>query len=149
MITDEQVIDFAKETLAELLTPEKLTEIKTNYAAFIEGVNETVSEYRERVDALPPCALTEATREATEAYEPAAFEGKIIGTLALMEVTQQDDFFDSTIVGLIEGESLTDLYTNFDGIDKLDSIGFTPEEIAFRHQLPVFDVEEYLQCKKS
>lgn len=145
MITSDQIVKSAQEALAELLTEEKIEEIKAEYEGVVVGVKGFVSKLEAEFAEVPDCTLKEQATNSLKKISPEKIENKIIGMTALTAVALDDAMFENVILNLVSDQgSLSDLTVDFKGIKNLHQKGFTTEEIAHRHNLPFSDVEEYL-----
>lgn len=145
---DELIIDEAQKALVRRLTPEKIAEVKEVHSEIVQNFTAEMDKVLTDLENKPSGTLVDASIVAVKGFKEKIDSPSALGDIALSAVALSDDFLVESILGAVIDDNLTDVFTDFDNIDRCASFGMTAEEIAYRESLVVEDVEEYLRNKK-
>lgn len=145
---DELIIDEAQKALVRRLTPEKIAEVKEVHSEIVQNFTAEMDKVLTDLENKPSGTLVDASIVAVKGFKEKIDSPSALGDIALSAVALSDDFLVESILGAVIDDNLTDVFTDFDNIDHCASMGLPAEEIAYREELVVEDVEEYLRNKK-
>lgn len=146
---DELIIDEAQKALVRRLTPEKIAEVKEVHSEIVQNFTAEMDKVLTDLENKPSGTLVDASIVAVKGFKEKIDSPSALGDIALSTVALSDDFLVESILGAVIDDNLTDVFTDFDNIDHCASMGLPAEEIAYREELVVEDVEEYLRNKNE
>lgn len=146
---DELIIDEAQKALVRRLTPEKIAEVKEVHSEIIQNFTDELDKVLTDLENKPSGTLVDASIVAVKGFKEKIDSPSALGDIALSAVALSDNFLVESILGAVIDDNLTDVFTDFDNIDHCASLGIRAEEIAYREELVVEDVEEYLRNKNE
>ena len=145
---DALIIDEAQKALVRRLTPEKIAEVKEVHSEIVQNFTAEMDKVLTDLENKPSGTLVDASIVAVKGFKEKIDSPSALGDIALSAVALSDNFLVESILGAVIDDNLTDVFTDFDNIDHCASMGLPAEEIAYREELVVEDVEEYLRNKK-
>lgn len=146
---DALIIDEAQKALVRRLTPEKIAEVKEVHSEIVQNFTAEMDKVLTDLENKPSGTLVDASIVAVKGFKEKIDSPSALGDIALSTVALSDDFLVESILGAVIDDNLTDVFTDFDNIDHCASMGLPAEEIAYREELVVEDVEEYLRNKNE
>lgn len=145
---DKLIIDEAQKAIVRRLTPEKIAEVKEIHSEIVsEFKSETVKNLTDLQNKSTGVLVDDALSGINEIKERLN-SPSVLGEIALAAVGLSDDFLDVILTDAIVDLNLQGAFTDFNAIDNYFKMGMTAEEIAYREELVVEDVEEYLEKLK-
>lgn len=146
---DKEIIKEAQNALARRLTPEKIAEVKEVHSELIQNFTTEMDKILADLENKPSGTLVDTSIVAVKGFKEKIDSPSALGDIALSVVALSDDFLIESILGAVIDDNLTDVFTDFNNIDHCASMGLSAEEIAYREELVVEDVEEYLRNKNE
>lgn len=145
---DKLIIDEAQKAIVRRLTPEKIAEVKELHNEMILEFNTQMDLIGSTLENKPSSVLVDASIIAVKEFKKQVNKPQALGDIALAAVAVSEDFLCEGMIDAIVNGDLEGVFTDFENIDRCASFGMTAEEIAYREELVVEDVEEYLEKSK-